>query len=185
MASVRPEDLTVSALPRTALGHLKADAVADLLQRAAWDLREALARNQQLTNTVEELSRQVEELAAEVASLEEAAARRKDPDELARSLLASAQRSAREERESARQECELMLKKAASRAERMEEESARRAEARISELARLEELREEVVRQFRSTLKAIADPHDDTGSLDVGSVGARHELNAVSGAPER
>jgi len=161
MASLRPEDLNLSALPRSALGHLKTDAVADLLQRAAWDYREALAQNQRLTSTVEELTRRVEELTAQVDSLEEAAARRKDPDELARTLLASAQRAAREERESARREAELMLKKAAQHAERMEEEITRRGAARLSELARLEALKEDVVARLRGMLEAMADRHTD------------------------
>jgi cell division initiation protein len=131
---IRPEDLNLSALPRSPLGHLKADAVGDLLQRAAWDYREALAQNQRLARTVEELTKRVEELTAQIASLEVAAARHKDPDELARTLLASAQRAAREERESARREAELVLKKAARRAKRVEEDARRHEEDRVTEL---------------------------------------------------
>lgn len=156
MARLRPEDLNLSALPRTPLGHLKTDAVGELLQHAAWDYREALAENQRLAKSVEELGRRVEELTAQVTSLEEAAARRKSPDELARSLLASAQRTAREERESGRREGELILKKAAERAEKLEEDAARRAADRLAEIARLEDLREELLGRFRGMLETLA-----------------------------
>lgn len=163
MEPIRPEDLNLSALPRSPLGHLKADAVADLLQRAAWDYREAIAQNRRLTSIVEELTQRLEELTAQVDSLEAAAARHKDPDELARTLLASAQRAAREERESARREAELLLKKANRRAEQLEHNSTRDAEDRLSELTRIEELREEVIAQFRATLAAITS-RDSNGS---------------------
>jgi cell division septum initiation protein DivIVA len=164
MAPLRPEDLNLSALPRSSLGHLKTDAVGDLLQRAAWDYREALAQNQRLTTTVEELSRRVEELTAQVTSLEEASARRKDPDELTRTLLASAQRTAREERESARRDGELILKKAARRADKMEEEVARRHADRLSEITRLEALRNEIAARLRGMLETLASRHVDTTS---------------------
>jgi cell division septum initiation protein DivIVA len=159
MASLRPEDLNISALPRTRLGHLKEEAVAEFLQRAAWDYRSVVAENKRLAKTVEELTHRVEELSTQLAPLQEAATQRKDSDELARTLLASAQRTAREERESARRDCELMLKKAAQRVERMEADVTRRAEARLTQLARLEALREEVIARLRSTLEAVTERH--------------------------
>jgi cell division septum initiation protein DivIVA len=162
MPRLRPEDLNLSALQRSPLGHLKADAVGDLLQRAAWDYRETLAENQRLTRTVEELGRRVEELTKQVASLEEVAARRKDPDELARSLLASAQRAAREERESARREGELILRKAAQRADKLDENVARREADRLSEIARLETLRDELLTRLRRMLETLASRYEAT-----------------------
>ena len=123
----------MSVLPRSTLGHLKTDAVSDLLQQAAWDYRETLAENQQLARTVAELTQQVEETTAQVAALEGEVARRKDPDELARSLLASAQRAARDERDSARREAELVLKKAARRVDKLEQEMARLEADRLAE----------------------------------------------------
>jgi cell division septum initiation protein DivIVA len=161
MGTLRPEDLNISALPRTRLGHLKEEAVADLLQHAAWDFREAVAENKRLAARVEELTQRLEEAKAQLGPLEEAATRRKDPDELTRTLLASAQRAARTERESARRDCELMLKKAAQRAERMEDDAARRAEARMAQLARLEALREEVIAHLRSALETVAERYDE------------------------
>lgn len=161
MAPLRPEDLNVSALPRGPLGHLKTEPVSELLQRAAWDYREALGQNQRLASTVEELTRRVEELTAQVSSLEEAAARRKDPDELARTLLASAQRAAREERESARRDAELLLQKAARRAEKLEQDIARRAADRRAELAQLEALKEDVAAGLRGLLRGIVGRYGD------------------------
>lgn len=162
MARLRPEDLSLSALPRSPLGHLRTDAVGDLLQRAAWDYRETLADNQRLARTVEELTRQVEEATAQVALLEEAAARHKDPDELARSLLASARRAAREERESARREAELVLKKAAERADRLEEDVARSESDRLAEIDRLEALRDELLVRLRGMLETLVSRYDDS-----------------------
>ncbi len=167
MANLRPEDLDISTLPRTRLGHLQEDAVADMLQRAAWSYREALAEGQQLARTVEELTARFEDLSAQVASLEESKIRRKEPDELALSLLAAAQRSAREARESARRESELTLKKATRRAGRLEKDAARRTENSRSELARLEKLREKVAEQLRERLETIVALH--SGEAESGS----------------
>jgi colicin import membrane protein len=155
MASLRPEDLNLAALPRNRLGHLKEEAVAELLQRAAWGYRKALAEKQRLERTVEELTQRTDELSEQVASLETAAARYKDPDELARVLLVAARRTAREEREAARQECELMLKKAARRAEQVQEEAAKitaAAEAEASALVAAVEARELQVASAREEL---------------------------------
>ena len=166
MTRLKPEDLNLSALPRSPLGHLKTDAVGDLLQRAAWDYREVLAQNQRLSSTVEELTSRIEELSGQVASLEEVVARRKEPDELARSLLASAQRAAREERESARRDGELIVKKAARRAERMEEEVAERHAARLSEIARLEALRNEMSARLRGMLETLVSRQSEAAGHD-------------------
>jgi cell division septum initiation protein DivIVA len=169
MVPLRPEDLNLSAVPRGPLGHLKTEAVGDLLQRAAWDYREALALNQRLTRTVEELQLRMEELSAQMASLEETAARRKDPDELMRTLLSSAQKAAREERESARRDAELILKKAARRAERRDEEVARYEADRLAELVRLEGLKEDVVGRLRGMLEALASRYIDGANGGVES----------------
>jgi hypothetical protein len=166
MSSLRPDDLSVSALPRSPLGHLRTEAVEELLQRAAWGYREALGQNQQLTNKVEQLTQRVNELMAEIRSLEEAATKRKNPDELARALLASAQQTARAERDAARREAESTLKKARARAESIEKDIARRTEQHLHDLARLEAFREGVVTRFRDLLETVADRYDDNMSED-------------------
>jgi cell division septum initiation protein DivIVA len=150
-----------------------------MLQRAAWDYREALALNQRLAAQVHDLTQRVEELTAQVSSLEEAAARHKNPDELARTVLASAQRAAREQREAARHEAERLLKKAAKRAHQLEQESAQDAEDRMSELTRVKEVREEVIAQLRATLAAISrDAGENRATLET-------EETAVRAAPEQ
>jgi Domain of unknown function (DUF4115)/DivIVA protein len=155
MDVLRPEDLDLSAVARSPLGYLKADSVEQLLQRAAWAYREALAENQRLGQTVDDLTQGVEELTRQVASLEEATARYREREELTRTLLASAQQAAREERESARQEAELILKKAARRAGQLEQKASRLEADRLSELARLDAWRDDTIARLRGTLEAI------------------------------
>lgn len=167
MSSLRPDDLNVSALPRSPLGHLKTEAVEELLQRAAWNYREALGQNQQLANKVEQLTQRVDELMAEIGSLKEEAARRKNPDELARALLVSAQRTARAERDAARQEAESTLKKARTRAESIERDVGRRTEHHLHELARLEALRDDVVSRLRALLETVADYYGEDKAEDT------------------
>ena len=63
---MRPEELTISGLARTPLpGGIKTEAAAELLKRAAYDLRSAQAW--------------IAHLEAKVASLEADASARKDP----------------------------------------------------------------------------------------------------------
>jgi DNA repair exonuclease SbcCD ATPase subunit len=179
MASLRPDDLSISAIPRSPLGHLKTEAVEELLQRAAWNLREVLGQNQQLTKKVEHLTQRLDELTAQIGSLEEAATKRKNPDELARALLASAQRTARAERDSARREAESTLKKARTRAESFEQDVARRTKQRLDELARVEALREDVVARLRGMLETLADRYSENMS------GERERERATPGAEAR
>src|SRR5919108_2531016 len=89
---IRPEDLTVSGLPRSSLpGGIKADAAADLLQRAAWDYRAALTQTRQLSEAVEEQARRIEELEAQIASLEADVATREESgmEAIGQALLAA------------------------------------------------------------------------------------------------
>lgn len=74
-----PGDFTVSGLPRRSLpGGLKVDAVADLLQRAAFDYRAVLTEVRQLVETTGEQRRRIKELEAQAASLEADVAARND-----------------------------------------------------------------------------------------------------------
>jgi cell division septum initiation protein DivIVA len=168
---IRPEDLSVSGLPRTSLpGGLKTEAVDDLLRRAAWDYQEALAQLRQFAETVQEQARRIEELEARLASGGADAGARKDPDELGRTLLEAAQRAARERREEARREAELLLKKAARRAERIELDTRRRLENSLAEVEELEAFRAEISRGLRSTLETIvALGADGAGRVTDGS----------------
>jgi cell division septum initiation protein DivIVA len=146
---MRPEDLTISGLPRSPLpGGIKADAVADLVKRASADLRSARAR--------------IEQLEAKVASLQADLSARKDPYELGKAVLASAHQMADEQREAARQESELVLKKAEGRAVRIELDAQRRLDDGISQLEGLEAFRVELSGRLRSTLEAIVALGGDT-----------------------
>jgi cell division septum initiation protein DivIVA len=89
---IRPEDLTVSGLPRSSLpGGIKADAAADLLQRAAWDYSTVLRQARELSEAVNEQARRIEELETQIASLEADVATRSGPDtaEIGKALLAA------------------------------------------------------------------------------------------------
>jgi cell division septum initiation protein DivIVA len=161
VASTRPEDLNLS-MARGPLGHLQAATVETLLQRAAWDLREALAENQRLRRTVEDLTQRVEELTAKAADNEHAVARHQEPDGLTRTLLFSAQRAPlEEEREAARREAELMLKKATRRAKRLDEEIAQCEARHRSNLVRLERQRDAVIGRLRGVLEAIIQQYGE------------------------
>jgi cell division septum initiation protein DivIVA len=152
---IRPEDLSISGLPRAPFGAVKADAVADLLKRVAWDYRAVLEENKSLSQQVGELALVREALELQVEVLERAAAERKEPEELGKALLGSAQRAAREQREAARREGELLLKKAHRRAEEVEEEAKKRAATGLADLARLEATRDDVVGELRAVLESI------------------------------
>lgn len=182
---LRPEDLDVSALPHSPFGGVKADATAELLRRAAWEYREALAQNARLTRTVEELNARIQELEAQLASLEVASAGRKDPDELARALLASAQRLAREQREAARHESELLLKKVRARAREIENEARKRADAYRAELRRLQVLRAERAGELRQAVEAVLALGADLPAADGERPSAPVLPAGDEGAPPR
>jgi cell division septum initiation protein DivIVA len=152
---MRPEELTISGLPRAPFGAVKADAVADLLKRVAWDYRAVLAENKKLSEQVGELALVREALELQVQMLEKAAAEHKDPEELGKALLGSAQRAAREQREAARRDGELLLKKVHRRAQEIEDEAQKAAAAGLGELAKLDELRHDLVSELRDVLQAM------------------------------
>jgi cell division septum initiation protein DivIVA len=165
---IRPEELTVSALPRSPLpGGIKTDAAAQLLQRAARDYRDAVAEIRRLDQIVEKQTRRIEELELQVASLEADVTARKNPDKLGRTLLEAAQRTARERREDARREAELLLKKAARRAETIELTARRQLENGLAELGELQAFRDELSHGLRSTLEAIVALDVDGSASEI------------------
>lgn len=85
-------------------------------------------------------------------------------DDVAHTLLALAQRAARELRETTRLECELMLKKARSHAERIERDVERERESVNAELEELQLLRWELREQMRSSLIALLRTCSDGGT---------------------
>jgi len=152
---MRPEEISLDALPRVRRDGVDPAAAQQLLQQAAWDLMEVLAANAKLTETVDELTQIRQELETRVAELEAAATRRRDPDDLVRSLLASTQKTVQEQRETARREAELLLKKTRARAAEIEREMKDRAEAAIAEATRAEAMRAELAAEIRESLQAV------------------------------
>lgn len=76
-------------------------------------------------------------------------------DELARTLLALAQRSARETREATRRECDLIIKKVRERAEQLERDLERETRSANAELDELQTLRFELREQMRASLTSL------------------------------
>lgn len=153
-----PEEINAAGLPRSPLGGYKAGPTEELLKRVAWDYGQLVnehAKHAKQAETVERLTRRTDELEAQVASLQALLDGHKDPDELARTLLAAAQRAARELRESARSDGEAILKKARTRAQEIESEAQKRSGASVAEVTQLKELRERVRDQLRETLDSM------------------------------
>jgi cell division septum initiation protein DivIVA len=180
-----PEELTLAGLPRASFGGVRADAVDDLLRRAAWDYREVLAERQRLAQTVDELGRRIQELEAQIAaSAEQTSSAAKEPDELARSLFATARKEIREQRDAARTESELTLRKARRRASEIEGDGYRRAEAVRRELAMLEELRDNLSVQLRQVVESVVDSFDgEPVAASTSNAAAKDELEPEAGDP--
>jgi cell division septum initiation protein DivIVA len=177
-----PKEISAASLPRSPLGGYKAGPTAELLKRVAWDYMQLVHKDAKHAETVERLTRRIDELEAQVAALQTMLDGHKDPDELARTVLAMAQRTSRELREAARSEGEAALKKARARAEELESEAQKRVDAAEAEVTQLKQLREGVRAQLHDTLDSIAaigaapsaiggevsEPVSDTGSSNGG-----------------
>jgi cell division septum initiation protein DivIVA len=79
----------------------------------------------------------------------------RDANDLAAAVLLLAQRAANELRDSARAECELMLKKARVQAEKLERETRQSRVATERELAELQAMRGELRDQMSASLQAL------------------------------
>jgi cell division septum initiation protein DivIVA len=150
----------------------------DELESEAAEARQAVEG--QLALQRAELERDLHERTAafdaEAARLRQQLSELERRDELTRTLLANAQRGARELREATRVECEGLLKAARRRAAEIEGDahvSVRRAAADVERLHRLEaDLRD----QLRRTLQAVLEPprpepapeHEQQPPLGVG-----------------
>lgn len=146
-----PEQISLAGLPRDALGGYKPGPAEEQLKRIAWDYRNLLHERQELRETADILRRRVDELEAQFAALKDELEERRDPDEIGRTLLAAAQRMARELRESARGDGDAALKKARARARTIEAEAQRRSDAAV----RAQRLGADVRRQLQAALDAM------------------------------
>jgi cell division septum initiation protein DivIVA len=141
--AISEQDINVG-LPRALVGGVKRDAVEDLLRQIARDYRRLEQENARLWETLEGFEPRPKE---PVQGAESVTA----PEDISVIMLSLAQRAARELRESTREECELMLKKARAQADRIERELDRSA----AELEEIQVLRSELCDQLRSTLEAL------------------------------
>lgn len=153
--TLNPEEISATHLPRGPLGGYRAGPTEELLKQVAWDYGQLVHEFAKAAETVERLTVRCGELEAQVASLQTLLAGHKDSDEVAHALIASAQRAARELRESARSEGEAILRKARSRAKEIEVEAQKRSGASVAAATQLKELRERVRNQLRETLDSM------------------------------
>lgn len=154
-----PEQITTAGLARDPVGGYKPRPVAELLTRVAWDYRKVLEENKSLAEAADGLRRRIQELEPQIDRLEQELARRRDPGDVSRAMLAAAQRIAGELRASARSDGEAALKKARVRARSIEEEARRRVEA----AAKAERLGEHVRARLQAALDAmLADTPEET-----------------------
>ncbi len=167
-----PNDIEIEGLPRALVGGLRRSAVQELLRRVQWEYSQLFFEYRKLKEAGEAGQRADEPRAEPVAALaapevepaaEAAEAPRREPDELARLALAAARRTARELRESARRDCELMLKKARLRVVELEHEFERAKASRRAELAELDAMMDDVRAQMRAALQTIR-PEAPAGS---------------------
>lgn len=164
-----PEYINLAGIPRDALGGYKAAPAEDLLGRIASDYRQLVHERNTLEETAGILRRRVDELEAQVAELRGRLEERRDPDEIGRTLLAAAQRMARELRESARGDSDATLKKARARARSIEAEAQRRSDA----ATRAQWLGADVRRRLQATLDTLVKGAlADTGTDALGDVSA-------------
>lgn len=145
---IQAEAITPAGLPRAVRGY-DCEATDDLLRRVARDYRQLVDECRQLRESTQ------------TPTEAEVAAPRPEVDDVARTLIASAQRAARELRESTRQDCEAMLRKSRTRARELEEEGRQRSMRVAADAARVRQaatdLRERLVAALRAV--GVEDSH--------------------------
>ena len=96
-----PDEIDAVHLPRATVGGYKARPTADLLNRVSWDYRQIVHQHGVVVEEAKQLRARVAELEQELQGAKQAADERRGLDELARDVLATARRAARELREAA------------------------------------------------------------------------------------
>jgi cell division protein FtsB len=151
-----PQEISAARLPRGPVGGYRAGPTEELLKRTAWEYGQLVHECAKRAETIDRLTQRTDELEAEVASLKAELGSHNDSDEVAHALLSSAQRAARELRESARSDGNAALKKARNRAKQIESEARRRSGASsVTATMQIKELREAVRVQLRETLESM------------------------------
>ena len=132
------------------------DRVAELeAELAARDARFAQQQETQRDRFRQELSERSGPLLDELERLRGAVRDHEAREELTRTLLTTAQRTARELRESTRAECEGLLKAAHRRAAEIERDAHASARHSAAEIERLRRLEGDLRAQLRRTLESV------------------------------
>jgi len=183
-------DIDIERLPRALVGGLRREPVEELLRRVEWDYSQLCFEHEKLKEMgerrgpghVEAPDVPQAEVAATIDEVEARPVRQgrpREPDELARIALAAAQRAAREMRESARDDCELMLKKARSRIQKLERDFERAKATNNAELEELDAMMSEIREQMRSALQTILPIAADAVSV---AAPVPDQIDAADGA---
>jgi cell division septum initiation protein DivIVA len=166
--TMEPEAITSTGLPRAVRGY-DTHATDELLKRVAWDYL-------QLQNTCRQLTAKLEQKdsstpAEEPAQTWSPVVPRAETDDSARVLIAAAQGAAKELRRSAREECEIMLKKARARARAIEAAERRRVEHATAAIGQIQSAAAQLHARLQAALEAVivgaGDPEvDQAGATD-------------------
>jgi DivIVA domain-containing protein len=132
------------------------DRVAELeAELAGRDDQYARLQESQRERFRSELQERSGPLMDELARLRQAVKDHEGREELTRTLLATAQRTARELRESTRAECEALLKAAHRRAAVIEHDARKTVKHSAGEIERLRRVEEDLKAQLRRTLESV------------------------------
>jgi cell division septum initiation protein DivIVA len=126
---LRPEEITTAGLRRRAFRGLDPHATEELLKRVAWDYRKLIEESRQVSRVGDLQRQRITELEARLAELESQAVEQQVAEEAGRALIAAAERTAHELRESARSESDAALRGAQERARLVDAEAQRRLDA--------------------------------------------------------
>jgi DivIVA domain-containing protein len=132
------------------------ERVAELeAELAAKDAQFALLQQAQYARVEQELRERTGPVMEELSRLRAALAEHEGREEMVRTLLSTAQRSARETRESTRAECEALLKAAHRRAVDIEHDAHGSLKQKAAEVERLRRLENDLKAQLRRTLESV------------------------------
>jgi hypothetical protein len=172
---LEPHEIDLDGLPRTIGGGLKREPVEELLRRVQWEYSQLYFEHKRLKESGVQPAPErqppapqpvaqeppppaapAETQVEQVEPVEPVAKRpRREANEVGWAVLASAHRASLELRESARRECDLMLKKARARIVQMEREFERTKQSRATELEELDAMLSEIREQMRATLESL------------------------------
>ena len=138
-----PEEIEGYVPPRSLWGGYRPDKVVEHMRRVAWDVRRMVHDHGVAQAEIDRLRRDL--------------ARFERREELDAALIRSAQTAAREMRDAAQQEAELVLKKANEHAERIRAEVAREYAHRTQELEGVKNANLKLRGELRGFVKALLE----------------------------